>query len=113
MLGTTMAGRILLNPTQVEGGSVLGSSQAWPISIGIERGIFLWQHRDGYLAVWCMDGATLVGGVYLNTSPGDPRTPGAVGRSRVVRAAVQRRRLGNQHAQQRPRRKGCTDWSLC
>jgi hypothetical protein len=67
MLGTTMANSIPLNPTQVSGGSV------WQIKGMADfnqdgRQDLLWQHRDGYLAIWYMDGATMVGSVYLNPS---------------------------------------------
>jgi serralysin len=67
MLGTTMANSILLNPTQVSGGSV------WQIKGMADfnqdgRQDLLWQHRDGSLAIWYMDGATMIGSVYLNPS---------------------------------------------
>jgi|RhiMethySRZTD1v2_1073278.scaffolds.fasta_scaffold00037_36 VCBS repeat protein len=65
MQGTTMVYSLLLNPSQVSGGSV------WQIK-GLAdfnqdgRLDLLWQHADGYVAVWYLDGATVIGSAYLN-----------------------------------------------
>lgn len=67
MMKTTMTASILLTPNQVNGGSV------WRIKGMADfnqdgRQDLLWQHSSGYLAVWFMDGATMVGSTYLNPS---------------------------------------------
>jgi hypothetical protein len=78
MLGTTMADLILLNPTPVDGGS------SWQIKGMADfnqdgRQDLLWQHNDGYLAVWYMDGATMLGFVFLNPAQVPPNTWQIVG----------------------------------
>jgi FG-GAP-like repeat/Fibronectin type III domain len=65
MQGTNMVQSVLLNPSQVAGGSV------WQIKGMADfnqdgRLDLLWQHRDGYVAVWYLNGLTVIGGAYLN-----------------------------------------------
>ena len=78
MVGTTMAYSLLLNPPQVGGGSV------WQIKGMADfnqdgRQDLLWQRNDGYLAVWYLDGATMVGGANLNPLQVPPNTWQIVG----------------------------------